>query len=377
MSAVAGAAVGARPGATGLSVFSPYLGEGTVWQRDVRGSRMPLAAESARMAAWMGEHSPTPWYPPGSKKPFGPATALNRSVAGTHPIPVYIIDSADPGCPVAQMRVGAVHGGGAADLEIVSGALPWPEHCEPAGNQDRGLAIWDRRTGIMREWFFVERTGPRAWKAATGGYSIARPGLAGLAETNPGTQLLRGSNAVCCMHNPLGFIGADEIRRGRIAHALAFTSANFARGLAPSWPAKMSDGKAPSEQAPFSPVHGQWARVSAEVDPEHDPDTGRPYRPLTRLLIRAAQRYGLVGTDTNTWCHAFNAESGQEARALSGTDPWEDGGELARILDPQDPDRAFDVRDFPWHRTEWAPVDWGRPDPDLNIRPSEYWPHRG
>ncbi|MDO5053410.1 MAG: hypothetical protein Q4E05_11040 [Pseudoclavibacter sp.] len=361
------------PGATLHSAFHPhYLGEGTVWQREVRGPAMPLARNSKRMARWMWENSPTPWNPDA----FGVRTSLNRSVYGTHPIPLYIVDSSDARCPRAVMRTAVAWG--ASDQEkaaFLDGEIPWPEHVEPARNQDRGLAIADTYTGIIREWFYVTPDGPGRWRARNGGFSVTSPGLRELARTNWATQLVRGSNAVCGMHNALGFIGIAEVLRGGIEHALAFTTANFARGLSPSWPAKMSDGKAPADQAPHSPTHGQWARVSAGVDPQRDPRTGRPYNPLTRMLIRAGQRYGLVGTDTNAWAHAFNAESGYELAALTGEDPWEDGGLIARTISPEDPERAFDVSDFPWDRTEWAPVDWGRPAVDFSPRPGAYWPH--
>lgn len=356
------------PGATGRSIFDPYIGEGTVWQRDI--SSMPVAPNSRQLATWMWEKTPTPWNP----SAFGAKTALNRSTYGTHPIPTYVIDSSHPRCPVATITGAAVNGGSASDKTFVTGEVPWPDHVIPAQNQDYGLAVWDQFTGIMREWFYVRPNGTRRWTASNGGFSVALPGLVDLKSTNYATQMVRGSNAVAGMHNTLGFIGASEIRKKAIPHALAFTTANFAEGLAPSWPARLTDGKAPHGET--SPTHGQWARLPKSVDPNRNPRTGQPYNPLTQMLIVAAQKYGLVGTDTNAWCHAFNAESGYEAKALTGKDPWEDDGELARIISPGNTAKAFDVSDFPWDLTEWAPVDWGRPSPDMWIRPSEHWPWR-
>lgn len=377
--AAQGRAAAARlPGAVLASVLDPaaYLGEGTIWRREVAGGAMPIASDSAALADWMQRSSPNPWVPAGAQRPFGAPTSLNRSTYGTQPIPVYIIDSAAPGCPRHVMTTEAALGASPQEKRIfLEGEIPWPAHVIPARNHDRGLALWDVRTGLMREWFHVERTGPGSWHAQAGGFSVTTPGLRELGRTNWATQLQRGSSAVCGMHNELGFIGAQEVLAGEIRHALAFTTANFARRDAPSWPAKLTDGTAPPEEP--SPTHGQWGRIAADVDPQRDPRTGRPYRPLTRLLIRAAQRYGLVGTDTNTWCHAFNAESGYEAEAVTGTDPWADGGLIARALSPGSPAEAFDVSDFPWDRTEWAPVDWGRPSPDVVIRPGDYWPAAG
>ena len=136
----------------------------------------------------------------------------------------------------------------------------------------------------------------------------------------------------------------------------------------------MTDGKSPASEAPSSPVHGQWGRLAADVNPWFNPKTGLPYNPMTRLLIVAAKKYGIVGTDTNAFCHAFNFEDGQTEKAFTGVDPWD--VEKTRIL----ADRvsttavdgsmlnAFSVKDFPWDRTEWAPRDWGRPDVDFTPR---------
>lgn len=362
-----------HPGAVFESMFEPdYLGKGTIWQRDV--SAMPLAANSAQMAQWMWDKTPTPW----GSGAFGAKTSLNTSSFGTQPIAAYLVDSSHPRCRYQVMEASA--GVGVTQDEVrafLTGPIPWPSFALPAQNGDRALALYDIATGIMREYFMVQPVSgkPGHWRSSAGGYSVTTPGLRQLATTNYATQLQKGSSAVACMHNPLGFIGIAEVRRGHIDHALAFTTANFAAAMPPSWPAKLSDGKAPRDQQPFSPTHGQWARLSASVDPSYNPRTGLSYNPLTQLLIRAAKTYGLVATDTNAWCHAFNAESGIQEKALFGRDPWQPGGELARLLRPDDPGRAFDVSDFPWDQTEWAPVDWGRPRPDFSLRPGEYWPH--
>ena len=102
----------------------------------------------------------------------------------------------------------------------------------------------------------------------------------------------------------------------------------------------------------------------------HNPLTGLPYNPLTRMLIVAAQNFGIVGTDTNAFTHAFNTHSGVPEMLATGktVDPWAANGEIAKILNPEEPWKAFDISDFPWHLTEWAPCDWGRPLVDFYPR---------
>ena len=49
--------------------------------------------------------------------------------------------------------------------------------------------------------------------------------------------------------------------------------------------------------------------------------------------------------------------------------------EVVAEINPTSPATAFSVGDFPWDLTEWAPVDWGRPNPDFRLRPSEVFPY--
>lgn len=364
------------PGQTTYDPFWPrYIGQDTIWQRDVREDAMPLAHNSAAMAAWMDTHSPDPWNPAA----FGSKTSLNAHTFGTAPVATYIVDSSQPGCPTQIMD--SCRGAGLTREQIeayLTGPIPWPAHVMPARNGDKGLCIIDIATGIWREYFMVlpVEGKPGHWTALAGGFAVYRPGFDGLIRSGVyAPQHTAGHGTVFGGFDMLGYIGAEEVFRGEIRHALAFTTANFAKTEIPSWPARLSDGKAPLSEADKSPTHGQWARLPATVEPTQDPRTGRPYKPLTQLLIRAAQRYGLVATDTNAWCHAFKAWSSPEtAQRYGGNDPWAPGGLLAQHLLPSDPSQGLAVDDFPWHLTEWAPVDWGRPSPDFNLRPGEWRP---
>lgn len=386
------------------SLFSPYIAAGTIWQRDV--SAMPLHTDSAAMAQWMWTQTPTRFNNEngGASGAFGSKTGFNTSAFGTHPIATVVVDSTDPYCHFQYMdnavmpnTTGATSAQAVAEgAAMIGGRIPMPYGFTPALNGDRGMAIYDKGTGILREWFGVLPVAdkPGHWTHTTGGYSIAKPHFEDWPETNYPTQLQNGSSAVVLMHNSVGFVGIDEVRRGRIDHALAFTMANAEAGEPASWPGVWSDGKFPKPtwsgwaenggaSGPWpgpSPRHGQWGRVKPTVDPNYNPTTGRPYNPLTRLLIVAAKAYGLCGTDTNAFVHAFNGESGNREKAIRGIDPWASGGELATLLNPADPSVAFDVSDFPWDQTQWAPFDWGRPDPDFKLRPGEIsvnYPHGG
>lgn len=379
--------------------FSPenYLGKGTILQRDV--TSMPLDPQSATMAQFMWDVSPF-----GANGAFGSKTSLNTSQYGTEPVHTYVVDSTHPDMQFAQLS-GVSGVGGATEYEnnkILSGLMPIMDWMRPAQSEsgDRGFGLYDLATGIMREYFGMVRWDDGTWsdgahKPAYGGYSQNTPGLRNLARDNYALQQKVGIATVSGMHNSLGFVGITEALNRKINHALCFTLATArswqrdnTTGLNQlvSWPSRGSDGKLeryvdgdprrdPNKPAwtglDVTPTHGQWARLPSSVDPMFNPRTGRPYKPFTRLLIDAAKTYGMVATDTNLWCHAFNCEQGLTWKQTFGQDPWTPGGVIDLMYrDPSlNPYGGFEVDDFPWDRTEWAPVDWGRPSPDWNIRP--------
>ncbi|MFC0674690.1 hypothetical protein [Brachybacterium hainanense] len=375
------------------SSFDPrtYLGRGTVLQRDIRS--MPIAAASDAMASYMSEASP--FSPNGA---WGSKTSLNTSAYGTQPIHMYVVDSTHPRAVSQIWNATAIE---TPPLEVetyMRGPVPMADWMVPAQNGDRGLAIYDTGTGIMRELFMAQKNSSGQWTGG-GGYSVAQPGLRNLAADNYALQQRRGLSNVAGMHNSLGFIGIGEALRGEITHALCFTASALRMrrddGPTPlegspliSWPSRGSDGKLENylpggpqhaqgkvwNGGTITPTHGQWGRLKAEVDPDHNPRTGKPYPRFLRMIIRAAKTYGLVATDTNLWCHAFNAEQGRVWKHVYGMDPWATGGIIEQLYRDRYGNSEMAIHEFPWHMTEWAPIDWGRPSPDMNLRPGQIAP---
>lgn len=349
------------------SLFSPYIAQGTVLTRDA--TSMPLDPQSSTFAAWMDDNTP---YSPGGG--FGAATSLNTSLYGTQPIEVYVVDSNAPGCEWAYMD--SCGGASYGTAEYLTGRIPLPSWAVPAQNGDYGMAIYDMGTGIMREYFYVQPAAQDGhWTATTGGWSVAKPYFQDLATTNYALQLRTGTSAVVGMHNPLGFIGIAEVLQGQINHAIAFTTGQMQTGI--SWPAKSADGTYSGTDAP---MQGQWCRLPSSVNPDD-------YNALTGLIIKAFQTYGGFASDKNLFVCAFNAEGGRTFKHFYGTDPWyKDGTDTTGASDGVCVQKltfmgggnrttALDVSDFPWALTEWGPVDWGRPNPDFGLRPSQYNPY--
>lgn len=365
-----------------------YIGKGTILQRDI--SNMPIDADSDAMAKYMWDISP---FGPGGA--WGAKTSINTSSYGTQPIHMYIVDSTNPYCAFQKFDVGVADKKATTTLEqatYMKGDWPLPSWAVPAQNGDYGIAVYDKGTGIMREVFYATKDANDVYGGA-GGYSITTPGLNNLATTNYALQQRCGLSNVAGMHNSIGFVGIAEAFNRKINHALCFTIAtarmNNADGTQRiSWPARGTDGKLDnymtggSHEGSYSaaldnvktPTHGQWGRVKSSVDPNYNPRTGNPYKPFTQLLIQAAKDYGIVPTDTNMWCHAFNCEQGRTFAHVYGEDPWKSGGIIDKLYRDPWGNGGLDADDFPWDQTEWAPIDWGRPSPDWNMRPDQITP---
>lgn len=317
---------------------------------------------------------------------------------------MYIVDSTNPYCTYQAFNV-SVNDSNTTTLEkttYMQGNWPLPSWCVPAQMGDYGLAVYDKGTGIMREVFYATKDDNGVYGGA-GGYSVTTPGLNDLATTNYALQQRCGLSNVAGMHNSIGFIGIAEAFNHKINHALCFTIAtarmNNADGTQRiSWPARGTDGKLDYYMTGGqyqwtdakggtnysalldevkTPTHGQWGRLKSSVDPLYNPRTGNPFMPFTQLIIQAAKDYGIVATDTNMWCHAFNCEQGRTFAHIYGEDPWKNGGMIDSFYRDASGAGGLAIDDFPWDQTEWAPIDWGRPNPDWNLRPGQLEPWLG
>ena len=157
-------------------------------------------------------------------------------------------------------------------------------------------------------------------------------------------QHTTGGSAVVCMLNPLSQIGIAEARKGEIKHALSFTIANAGKGF--SYPAKQGDGTSTN---PNAPLEGQWFRIDPKIDLNK-----LNLRPFTLLVAKAIQKYGGYAADKNLFCHTFTAEHPINEMAQGKPNPWEKGGDIYEKYN------GLDLNDFPWHLTQWAPVNWGK-----------------
>jgi len=326
--------------------FQPgeYLGNGTVFTRSV--ANMPLADNSAAI---------TQYAPSMAKNNYGVVTSLNHK---SYNIPIYIVDSSDPKQHYATITSDDARVNASADIKAhTTGKIPLPEYATPAGGGDKSFAVYDKATGLMREYFYAVKQPDGSWKVSAAGYFQGQAGLDDLGVKNYWMQHEHGGSAVVRMLNPLSQIGISEILAGRINHAVSVTLPNAKKGVI-SFPAQDSDG---TDENPNAPAEGQWFRIKPGVDLDTYTRGGKPLGELTKMIAKAVQTYGGYGADKNLNNFAFNAESAHNYLARGKEDPWREGGEIAQKVG------NMNINDFPWELVEWAPVGWNDKGQDAGV----------
>lgn len=320
----------------GQSIFYPkYIAEGTVYTRGVKD--MPVLPNSKEIAAYMAKM-------PSEYNKQGVITSANLT---SFNLPIYVVDSRDPGTTWATVHVPEFRNNMVnAELRktMFTDKIPIPKWARRAEGGDHSMAIYDIATGILREYFCVEKKSDIEWTASYGGY------VTNFRELSKCNYAMQMENGTCFAPGILGGpaqIGIEEARRGKINHAVIFTMANPRRGVF-SWPAFQTDG---SNDNPLAPCEGQWFRIPPNLNLKK-----LNLKPLTYLVAKACQEYGGFASDRNLFCHAFNFEPGYAEEKRTGKNPWSQGGELWNKYGLRD----NLMNDFPWEYTEWAPVDWGK-----------------
>lgn len=230
--------------------------------------------------------------------------------------PVYTV-------PAGQPKVRVDLNQDVPDLQRAIEAVPIPQGARPAEGTQRHMVVWQPSKDTMWEFWKAERR-QDGWHAEYGGRMSP-------VSSNPGhftDPPIWGATATSL---PLlgGLIRTDELRRGRIDHALALALPEVRAGVF-SLPAQRTDGQVDS---PKAIPHGARFRLDPDLDLA---ELGLP--PVTRMIAEAAQRHGIVVRD-KSGSVSFYAEQPQ-----AGGDPYPElfGGMSASQL----------LRRFPWERLE-------------------------
>ncbi len=232
-----------------------------------------LDPNSAAMAGALASEAEAEW-----------ASGTGPSIS-THSfsVPIYTVPFNQATVPV---KLNSSHT--APGLEAAWKAVPLPPTATPAAGTDGHLVVWQPSRGRLWEfWRAVHGAG--GWEASWGG-AIANvatdPGV--YSSTSwPGANRSWGASA-SSLSIVGGLITFEDLRRGRIEHALAIGIPEVQAGSYAA-PAQRTDGRS---LVPTRLPEGAHLRL--------DPNLNIPalhLPPLTRMIAEAAQRYGIIVRD--------------------------------------------------------------------------------
>lgn len=244
--------------------------------------------------------------------------------------PVYVVSARQRRVPVS-LDTGSW---GAPLKRVLAEGVPIPPRAVPALGTDRHMTVYQPATDTLWEFWHAQRK-PDGWHANWGGAmrGVSRSPGHYTDASWPGLGRREGWNwgaSATSLPVVAGTIMTEELRRGRIPHALAMSLPNACKGTF-SWPAQRSDGWS---TAPDCLPEGAQLRL----DPQLDLDV-LDLPPMTRMLAEAVQRYGAVVRDVTGRSVGFFAED----RTWTSVDPYRGPSGLFGGLRPWN----FMPR-FPW-----------------------------
>ena len=196
-------------------------------------------------------------------------------------VPIYEADASTPRYSVNCLRDWGVCGLHQELVPVPLGAVPSP-------GSDGAMVVVDSVTRRSFEFYKAERRLDGGWQAAWGGVvDLDGPGTPG-AAVGAGVSRLAG------------VVRATEIARGRIDHALVFSTDNACTGTY-RYPASKTDGRSPRPDC-----IPEGARI--QLHPDVDIDAlGLP--PAERAVAHALQTYGAYAIDNGGAHMAFIFEN--------------------------------------------------------------------
>jgi hypothetical protein len=250
----------------------------------------------------------------------GPFITTNR-----FGVPVFRVPGDEP-----TTRVKLVTPTTTGALQSAWNAVPLPSGAEPATGNDGQLVVWQPATDRLWEFWRLKH-GPRGWRAYWGGAMMhvsEGPGVYGTSVW-PGARPWWGASA-SSLSIAGGLITFEDWNHGEINHALAISLPRTRAGVY-SLPARRTDGT--------------WSSLDALPEGAHlqlDPglDLAKvPMSPATRMIAKAAQRYGIFVRDTAKDITFYGQDpEPKEYEPYRGKDGYYGGRTPIELL-----------AEFPWH----------------------------
>jgi hypothetical protein len=268
-----------------------------------------------------------------------------------------------------QPRVPVAIGKANPDLRrVMAAGVPIPPGAQPSLGSDRRMIIWQPQTDTMWELWkaSLEADG---WHAANGGRILNVSKSPGhyrdlVNRRHPGRfreQHRWGETASSIATLP-GLIRLDQLRAGRIRHALVFATWTNKPG-AWVYPAQNTDGRCRGQYCSAIP---QGARFRLGADYK----VSQLQNPFVRMLARAVQDYGMVLDNTTGGGVAIYAEGW---RQYGIGDPYSGPGGFF-TADPRQTHPTQFMRDFPWEKLKM--LKRGTPCHDVTVEcpAPDWWP---
>jgi hypothetical protein len=227
-----------------------------------------------------------------------------------------------------------------AGLQQTFQAVPIPPTAKPAIGPDAHMTIFQPSTDRLWEFFKASKQAD-GWHAAFGGAIESVSRSPGYFDTNswPGLSEPWWGATATSLPVIAGTMMIDELTAGVIPHALAM-NIPWAKPKTYSLPAQRTDGGSTDPNA-----IPEGARF--RLDPTLDIDSLN-LPPMTRMMAKAAQRYGMIVRDQTGHAISFFAEN----PAPSGTNPYTSPGGFYGGPNP-----TAVMQAFPWDRLQLVKMD--------------------
>jgi hypothetical protein len=248
--------------------------------------------------------------------------------------------------------------------------VPIPPEAQAASGTDGQLIIYQPSTDSMWEFWRARKDLTGAWFAAYGGAILNVSANPGHYEDSvvPVERHTWGGPSSSIQNLP-GVLTIEELRAGTIGHALVFaTWANKPNEWV--YPAQRTDGRCQGPAGQYCANVPQGARF--RLDPSFD--VGTIDHPVTRMIAKAVQDYGMVLNNTTGAGLSFYAEGWRGHPEM--TDPYYGAGGLF-ASDPKQSAPTQFLREFPWDRLQMLQRGTTCSNPNVQCQQPDGWPFAG
>ena len=289
----------------------------------------PVAKDSRSLIASLYKQGEERWGSPGR-----PRLTINTD---RYTAPLLVARNTDP---VQDIRLWNCFGQAAGwDTELGKQLRGhrFPRNITPDQSTDANVAIYNRDDGTLIELYRTRRASDGVWEACWGGVTDAR--------TSDGTFKAPHGAAASGLAMWGFTIRHEELVNGRIDHVIGMGIPKIKKGVV-SWPANRTDGRVDGTEFAM----GQMLRLPGDLDLDR-----LKLSPVARTVAEAAQRYGIIITDTSGALslygeHILGLPEHSYKDVFRGRDIGEEfAGDRARGEDP-----------FPLDKLVALPVDYGK-----------------